>query len=1088
MAKVKISRGLQANYNAIPVKDGDTIYVCTDSGNIYVGELPVFEPNAYIDASLEGKIITFTTHGADGTNGTDTLDLSVFQTASEVAQAIAAAISSIPDYTIEKLASAETGYSSSYVLKRGGTQVGATINIPKDMVVSNGEVKTVTTANVPYQGAVVGDKYIDLTIANTSQNHIYIPVKDLVDVYVASNGIHITQSNEISVKIDTNHSNGLGVGGDGVSLYVVTPSVNGVGGTNGAMLATDKEKLDGIAAGAEANVIETVKVSGTALTVTDKSVNIETETAYDPATNKIATMSDVESATPNVGHLKTNNTTAQTPSASESFTGDISLHKVSKTGSYKDLNDKPDDDFVKVFPLQGFYNNNSDWNLYLPGSFSNHHYIRITIPDSSLNKWTMLYFELSIMQKYGNGLCGKLYFFAMHDSTTGNWGRLRGTIAGNLTTEIKLYASDRKYLYIGGIYGYGSLSIDKLLCGDAIRLVDLTGITLDTVTSLPETYQTGTIYGAGASLTLDSNGLRLLDSMGDALTTIPNSTAANTFLGALPQWTADPSDDVYLIRRDTGGSLSFGQVKFSTVWNYIKSKIASILGIGGSNGVPTAPTAAAGTNTTQIATTAFVQSATNGMAIDTNVVHKTGDETIAGVKTFTDNVVLEDAPTQGTHATNKAYVDSADNSVFLNGATAGYKIHPYSLCAFATWNGGTWMAMASFTDIGGTGTKNPLPELRFPIGCKIYYHPASTEVGAVTSFYHKQFYTSYKNVDARYSAITGQNVSLGNSNLTSVYLHVDINGHCWFPYFREGSTDELIISPNDFKAGNFYIYLGKKSVLDLNGYEFQLEDNNPLYYYDGYDLLDWATYVSADSSGQAIQPIIQDLDGKMDLVAGATAGNIAVFDSNGQVDDTGVAPSDFATAAQGVLAENAVRAVSVGTTTTGPAGSNANVENTGTTTNPVLSFTIPRGSDGYNPFKGWFANDTQLTTEYPNPRNGDYAYVQLANGVYVYQAYNGAWRGTSTMFNPANNQEFATGEVLSQVRIINNLTTGGVGNVLSAEQGIAITNLINALSSSIAVQLAQRPIFEKRTEEEIRNMIANQTYIKDVLYYAVEED
>ena len=309
----------------------------------------------------------------------------------------------------------------------------------------------------------------------------------------------------------------------------------------------------------------------------------------------------------NIGHLNTNNTSAQTPSASESFTSDISLHKVSKTGSYNDLNDKPDDDFVKVYPLQGFYNNNSDWNLYLPSSFTNQHYVRITIPDSSLNKWTMLYFELSIMQKYNNGLCGKLYFFAMHNSTTGDWTNLKGTIAGNLNTEIKLYASDRKYLYIGGLYGYGSLSIDKLLCGDSIRLVDLTGITLDTVTSLPETHQTGTIYGAGASLTLDSNGLRLLDSMGDVLTTISNSTAANTFIGSLPQWTNDPSDDVYLIRRDTGGSLAYGQVKFSTVWNYIKSKIASVLGIGGSNGVPTAPTAAAGTNTTQIATTAFVQ-------------------------------------------------------------------------------------------------------------------------------------------------------------------------------------------------------------------------------------------------------------------------------------------------------------------------------------------------------------------------------------------------------------------------------------------------------------------------------------------------
>lgn len=45
MAKVKISRGLQANYNAIPVKDGDTIYVCTDTGRCYLGDIPL-SPNA----------------------------------------------------------------------------------------------------------------------------------------------------------------------------------------------------------------------------------------------------------------------------------------------------------------------------------------------------------------------------------------------------------------------------------------------------------------------------------------------------------------------------------------------------------------------------------------------------------------------------------------------------------------------------------------------------------------------------------------------------------------------------------------------------------------------------------------------------------------------------------------------------------------------------------------------------------------------------------------------------------------------------------------------------------------------------------
>lgn len=49
----------------------------------------------------------------------------------------------------------------------------------------------------------------------------------------------------------------------------------------------------------------------------------------------------VDGGEENIGHLNTNNTTAQTPSASESFTSDINLHKVSKTGSYNDLNDTP---------------------------------------------------------------------------------------------------------------------------------------------------------------------------------------------------------------------------------------------------------------------------------------------------------------------------------------------------------------------------------------------------------------------------------------------------------------------------------------------------------------------------------------------------------------------------------------------------------------------------------------------------------------------------------------------------------------------------------------------------------------------------
>lgn len=57
---------------------------------------------------------------------------------------------------------------------------------------------------------------------------------------------------------------------------------------------------------------------------------------------------------------------------------------------------------------------------------------------------------------------------------------------------------------------------------------------------------------------------------GSGKTTLEAS--ANAFLGALPIWAADPTDDTYLIRQDTTGTLSYGKVKFNTVYNYIKNK------------------------------------------------------------------------------------------------------------------------------------------------------------------------------------------------------------------------------------------------------------------------------------------------------------------------------------------------------------------------------------------------------------------------------------------------------------------------------------------------------------------------------------
>ena len=51
-----------------------------------------------------------------------------------------------------------------------------------------------------------------------------------------------------------------------------------------------------------------------------------------------------------------------------------------------------------------------------------------------------------------------------------------------------------------------------------------------------------------------------------------NEAGANGLLSKLVVWTATPTDDTYFMRQDTGGTNTFGRVKFSTIWSYIKGK------------------------------------------------------------------------------------------------------------------------------------------------------------------------------------------------------------------------------------------------------------------------------------------------------------------------------------------------------------------------------------------------------------------------------------------------------------------------------------------------------------------------------------
>lgn len=145
------------------------------------------------------------------------------------------------------------GFLKTYEIFQGGVSKGK-IDIPKDMVVTSGQVVE--------EGGV---KYLRLTIANQS-TPVDIAVTDLVDVYTPGDGIEISNSNEISAKVVA--GNGLSVDASGITMALAD------GSNAGAMSATDFTKLGTIDASAQTNVIETVKVDGTALTVTDKAVDI----------------------------------------------------------------------------------------------------------------------------------------------------------------------------------------------------------------------------------------------------------------------------------------------------------------------------------------------------------------------------------------------------------------------------------------------------------------------------------------------------------------------------------------------------------------------------------------------------------------------------------------------------------------------------------------------------------------------------------------------------------------------------------------------------------------------------------------------
>lgn len=169
-----------------------------------------------------------------------------------------------------------------------------------------------------------------------------------------------------------------------------------------------------------------------------------------------------------------------------------------------------------------------------------------------------------------------------------------------------------------------------------------------------------------------------------------NEAGANGLLSKLTtSWTATPTDDTYFIRQDTGGGNQFGRVKFSTIWNYIKSKADSVYQPKGSYA------ASSHTHDDRYYTETEINSKLNGKAVnitlskvDLNTVKTPGFYNAGGGNGCT-NVPVSDA--FGLIVTHNANGEYYTQIFFLVDKNTSYRRY----CNGGTWSGWT---QDKFTD------------------------------------------------------------------------------------------------------------------------------------------------------------------------------------------------------------------------------------------------------------------------------------------------------------------------------------------------------------------------------------------------------
>ena len=196
------------------------------------------------------------------------------------------------DYTVTVTPSTVEGIAKRYTIAQASTGLNVNIDIPSDMVVKSGTVETNPT------GQPAGT-YLVLTLANATNDKVYIDVGSLIE-YVTSGSktgdmvvvdvsadhkvtATITDGTITKAKLATAVQTSLDLADSALQAAALEPYAKTAdvakgyvakNGTDRLMTAAEGTKLADIAEGAQANVIEAVKVGGTALAISEKAVDI----------------------------------------------------------------------------------------------------------------------------------------------------------------------------------------------------------------------------------------------------------------------------------------------------------------------------------------------------------------------------------------------------------------------------------------------------------------------------------------------------------------------------------------------------------------------------------------------------------------------------------------------------------------------------------------------------------------------------------------------------------------------------------------------------------------------------------------------